>query len=126
MVNEYGGLKGDQVKRLLSWRLRTAAPRRAVSDPTLDKPILTEAAKGNFCFLPLMRMRIKIRAWHLRDGRADILVSITVTQRKLPTTPDDEGTDRRHHRTGRQYGRYGIADHGDATERRVDGEQEAR
>ena len=45
---EYGGLKSDQVKRLKDLELENARLRRAVSDLTLDKLILTEAAKGNF------------------------------------------------------------------------------
>jgi putative transposase len=46
--NEYGGLKGDQVKRLKELETENARLRRAVSDLTLDKLILTEAAKGNW------------------------------------------------------------------------------
>lgn len=45
---EYGGLKTDQVKRLKDLEAENARLRRAVSDLTLDKMILTEAAKGNF------------------------------------------------------------------------------
>lgn len=44
----YGGLKGDQVKRLRDPEAENARLRRAVSDLTLDKTILAEAAKGNF------------------------------------------------------------------------------
>ena len=46
--NEYGGLKGDQVKRLKELEIENNRLRRAVSDLTLDKLILSEAAKGNF------------------------------------------------------------------------------
>ncbi|MDH7792007.1 putative transposase [Ochrobactrum sp. AN78] len=46
--SEYGGLKGDQVKRLKELEAENARLRRAVSDLTLDKMILAEAAKGNF------------------------------------------------------------------------------
>ena len=46
--NEYGGLRGDQVKRLKELETENSRLRRAVSDLTLDKLILTEAAKGNF------------------------------------------------------------------------------
>ena len=46
--NEYGGLRGDQVKRLKELETENCRLRRAVSDLTLDKLILTEAAKGNF------------------------------------------------------------------------------
>jgi putative transposase len=45
---EYGGLKGDQVKRLKELEAENARLRRAVSDLTLDKIILAEAARGNF------------------------------------------------------------------------------
>ena len=45
---EFGGLKADQVKRLKELEAENARLRRAVSDLTLDKMILKEAAKGNF------------------------------------------------------------------------------
>jgi len=45
---EYGGLKGDQVKRLKELEAENARLRRAVSDLTLDKMILAEASRGNF------------------------------------------------------------------------------
>ena len=45
---EFGGLKGDQVRRLKELEQENARLRRAVSDLTLDKLILTEAARGNF------------------------------------------------------------------------------
>ena len=45
---EYGGLKADQLKRLKELEKENQRLRRAVSDLTLDKMILTEAAKGNF------------------------------------------------------------------------------
>jgi putative transposase len=45
---EFGGLKSDQVKRLKNLELENSRLRKAVSDLTLDKLILTEAAKGNF------------------------------------------------------------------------------
>jgi len=41
----YGGMKTDQLKELEKENQRL---RRAVSDLTLDKVILTEAARGNF------------------------------------------------------------------------------
>ena len=46
--NEYGGLKGDQVKRLKELEAENTRLRRAVSDLTLDKQILRGAATGNF------------------------------------------------------------------------------
>jgi hypothetical protein len=45
---EFGGLKSDQVKRLKNLELENSRLRKAVSDLTLDKLILTEATKGNF------------------------------------------------------------------------------
>jgi len=46
--SEYGGLKGDQVKRRKELETENSRLRRAVSDLTLDKMILAEAARGNF------------------------------------------------------------------------------
>ena len=45
---EFGGLKTDQVKRMKELEAENGRLRRAVSDLTLDKMILAEAAKGNF------------------------------------------------------------------------------
>ena len=45
---EYGGLKAEQVKRLKELEQENSRLRRAVSDLTLDKLILQEAARGNF------------------------------------------------------------------------------
>jgi putative transposase len=46
--SEYGGLKSDQVKRLKELETENARLRRAVSDLTLEKLILKEAASGNW------------------------------------------------------------------------------
>ncbi len=45
---EFGGLKSDQVKRLKDLETENNRLRRAVSDLTLDKLILQEAARGNY------------------------------------------------------------------------------
>jgi putative transposase len=45
---EYGGMNRDQLKRLKELENENQRLRRAVSDLTLDKMILTEAARGNF------------------------------------------------------------------------------
>ena len=45
---EYGGLKGDQVKRLKELEQENLRLRKAVSDLTLEKLILKEAASGNW------------------------------------------------------------------------------
>lgn len=46
--SEDGDMKTDQVKRLKALEVENARLRRAVSDLTLDKLILSEAARGNF------------------------------------------------------------------------------
>ncbi len=45
---EYGGLKTNQVRRLKELEKENERLRRAVSDLTLEKLILREAASGNF------------------------------------------------------------------------------
>jgi len=45
---EFGGLKADQVRRLKDLEAENARLRRAVADLTLDKQILSEAARGNY------------------------------------------------------------------------------
>jgi transposase len=44
----YGGMGRDQVKELKRLQKENERLRRAVSDLTLDKLILTEASRGNF------------------------------------------------------------------------------
>ena len=44
----YGGMGRDQLRRLKDLEKENQRLRRAVSDLTLDKLILTEAARGNF------------------------------------------------------------------------------
>ncbi len=44
----YGGMQRSQLARLKELEKENQRLRRAVSDLTLDKLILTEAAKGNF------------------------------------------------------------------------------
>ena len=45
---EYGGMGDDQARRLKELEKENLRLRKAVSDLTLDKLILAEAAKGNF------------------------------------------------------------------------------
>ena len=45
---EFGGLQTNQVKRMRELEQENARLRKAVSDLTLDKMILSEAARGNF------------------------------------------------------------------------------
>ena len=48
VTTPFGGLKSDQVKSMKELEAENARLRRAVSDLTLEKMILAEAAKGNF------------------------------------------------------------------------------
>jgi len=45
---EYGGMNVSQAKRLKGLEAENTRLRRAISDLTLDKMILKEAARGNF------------------------------------------------------------------------------
>ncbi len=45
---EYGGMRVEQARRLKDLELENARLRKAVSDLTLDKLILKEAAEGNW------------------------------------------------------------------------------
>lgn len=45
---KYGGMDADQLKELKRLRKENERLRKAVSDLTLDKLILVEAANGNF------------------------------------------------------------------------------
>ena len=45
---QYGGMNRDQLKRLKELEKENQHLRRAVSDLTLHKLILTEAARGNY------------------------------------------------------------------------------
>ena len=45
---QYGGMGADQLKELKRLQKENERLRKAVSDLTLDKLILTEAARGNF------------------------------------------------------------------------------
>ena len=45
---QYGGMGTDQVKELKRLKKKNEHLRRAISDQTLEKLILREAAQGNF------------------------------------------------------------------------------
>ena len=45
---EYGGLKGDQVKRFKELERENARLKRVVAELTLEKAILKDVAEGNF------------------------------------------------------------------------------
>ena len=48
---QYGGMGTDQLKELKRLQQENDRLRRAVSELTLDKLILSEAARGNYCAL---------------------------------------------------------------------------
>jgi hypothetical protein len=45
---EFGGVKSDQVKRLMGLETENHRLRKAIADLTLGKLILQEAARGNY------------------------------------------------------------------------------
>ncbi len=72
---EYGGMSGDQLRRLKELEKENERLRRAVSDLTLDKQILKEAARGNFFSIrglgPQRQRRDRLRV-HGRAVRAGL------------------------------------------------------
>ncbi len=46
--SEYGGMKGDEVKRLKELEKENGRLKKIVADLELDKEILKEALKGNY------------------------------------------------------------------------------
>ena len=46
--NQYGGMKGNEAKRLKELEIENRRLKKAVADLTLDKQILEEASKGNW------------------------------------------------------------------------------
>ena len=46
--NQYGGMKGPEMKRLKELEKENSRLKRAVADLALDNQILKEVAKGNF------------------------------------------------------------------------------
>ncbi|RUM07412.1 IS3 family transposase [Rhizobium fabae] len=109
---EYGGLKGDQVKRLKELETENARLRRAVSDLTLDKMILAEAAKGKLLSPARRRACVDHVTEELgvSERRAcRVLGQHRSTQRKVAKTPDDEAALTADITAlALQYGRYGY------------------
>lgn len=92
MQREYGGLKGDQMKRPRALETENAGLRRAASDLTLDKLILTDAAKGNLSS-PRAVAPVSIALCLVLRSRSEVpsvLAQLRSTQCKLPKTLDDE------------------------------------
>ncbi|MBB2192034.1 IS3 family transposase [Gluconacetobacter azotocaptans] len=109
---EYGGLKTDQARRMKELEKENAWLRRAVSDLTLDKLILQEAAKGKL-LSPARRRRC---IDHVRSVMAvserrvcRVLGQHRSTQRKMPCGADDEeALTEDIIALASQYGRYGY------------------
>ncbi|WP_339113243.1 IS3 family transposase [Thioclava sp. GXIMD2076] len=109
---EFGGMNRDQLKRLKELEKENTRLRRAVSDLTLDKLILTEAAPGKLLSPSRRRqcidhIRQELGISERRACRA--LGQHRSTQRKIPVGRQDEAlltadiTE-----LARQYGRYGY------------------
>ncbi|MBA1158935.1 IS3 family transposase [Microvirga mediterraneensis] len=110
--SEYGGLKSDQVKRLKELEMENARLRRAVSDLTLEKLILKEAAFGKL--LSPARRRACVEHVIARYGVSERLACRVLgqhrsTQRKIPKQPEDEAALTADIiALATQYGRYGY------------------
>ncbi|RPH54461.1 MAG: IS3 family transposase [Acidobacteria bacterium] len=110
--NEYGGLKSDQVKRLRDLETENARLRKAISDLTLDKLILQEAAPGKLLGPARRRACIEHVRRELRVSERRACAALgqhRSTQRKTPQGRDDEERLTADIvELARQYGRYGY------------------
>ncbi|QGZ35206.1 IS3 family transposase [Brucella anthropi] len=109
---EFGGLKGDQVKRLEELEKENDRLRKAVSDLTLEKLILKEAAFGKL-LSPARRRRCVdhvVAKFSVSERFAcKVLGQHRSTQRKRPRgRPDDEVLTAAIIRLASRYGRYGY------------------
>ncbi|MEH6751082.1 MAG: IS3 family transposase [Paracoccaceae bacterium] len=109
---EYGGMSRDQLKRLKELETENTRLRRAVSDLTLDKMILTEAAPGKL-LSPSRRRRCidHVRQTVSVSGRrvCRTLGQHRSTQRKVPIgLPDEERLTDDIIELTREFGRYGY------------------
>ncbi|QDL94113.1 IS3 family transposase (plasmid) [Paroceanicella profunda] len=109
---EYGGMSRDQLKRLKELEQENARLRRAVSDLTLDKLILSEAAPGKLLSPSRRRrcidhVRQELGVSERRACRA--LGQHRSTQRKVPVgCHDEERLTADIIELARLYGRYGY------------------
>jgi transposase-like protein len=89
---EYGGLKTDQARRMKDWEKENPRLRRAISDLTLDKLILQEAARK--LLSPARRRRCIDQVKEVLDVSerrvCRVLGQHRSTQRKVPCGADDE------------------------------------
>ncbi|MCJ2011763.1 IS3 family transposase [Methylobacterium sp. J-076] len=110
--SEYGGLKGDQVKRLKSLETESQRLRRAISDLTLEKLILKEAAFGKL--LSPARRRACVDYVVAEHGVSErfacrVLGQHRSTQRKSAVVVEDEvALTAAIVALALQYGRYGY------------------
>ncbi|WP_343617288.1 IS3 family transposase [Novosphingobium sp.] len=109
---EYGGLKMDQARRMKDLERENARLRQAVSDLTLDKMILQEAAPGKL-LSPARRRRCidHIQGMMTVSERrvCRVLGQHRSTQRKAPRGADEEAALTEDIiALARQYGRYGY------------------
>ncbi|AYO83630.1 IS3 family transposase [Methylobacterium brachiatum] len=110
--SEYGGLKGDQVKRLKSLETENQRLRRAISDLTLEKLILKEAAFGKL--LSPARRRACVDYVMAEHGVSErfacrVLGQHRSTQRKCAVVVEDEAAlTTAIVALALQYGRYGY------------------
>ncbi|MEI7791846.1 MAG: IS3 family transposase [Alphaproteobacteria bacterium] len=109
---EYGGMKNDQVKRLKALELENTRLRRAVSDLTLDKLILTEAARGKLLSPARRRAcvdRVKAELGLSERRACAALGQHRSTQRKPARGRDDEAALTADIiELAKTYGRYGY------------------
>ena len=66
---EHRGMSGDQLRRLKELEKENERLRRAVSDLTLDKQILAEAARGNFFSIRGLGVNAPLRTFPRCDFR---------------------------------------------------------
>ncbi|MEQ9696156.1 IS3 family transposase [Shimia sp. SDUM112013] len=109
---QYGGMGTDQLKELKRLQKENDRLRRAVSDLTLDKLILSEAAPGKLLSPSRRRACIDhVRSqFHISERRAcRVLGQHRSTQRRLPVgRADEERLVADMIELTRQYGRYGY------------------
>ncbi|WP_148235142.1 IS3 family transposase [Parvularcula bermudensis] len=109
---EYGGLKVDQAKRLKELEKENQRLRKAVSDLTLDKLILSEAAKGKLLSPDRRRKCVDhvTKEHGVSERRAcEVVGQHRSTQRKRPSgRPGEKALTGAIIQLAEQYGRYGY------------------
>lgn len=92
---EFGGLKTDHVRRMKDLETENQQLRKAIADPTLDRLILQEAARGNFSLFGAHRSTpFRAHPGSTRDRSCGALASL----RGRPVPPHDgiRGSGRSH------------------------------